>query len=444
MDIETCRVVLVPFDPVPAALDRNADRIARTVAGLNDADVVIFPHLALTGRPSVDGRFVTGLVAAAEEVAAQLAVKLSSGPALILGSPWRDAKSLHDAALVLDKGTIIATRFRHSAPPATHWSALPAFDCASRQGPVTVRGVRMGILLACDIDSPDVAQFLFSNRAEMLVALNGAPFSPHAPDIQVQRAMVRVQETKLPLLSVNLLGAQGSMVYDGHAFALTSDRWLAASIRWSGQPLALRAERFGSAPDIWAIAGTASEAALDEAAALVRAVTLWIADQVRRQGRTGAVVLFGADNDGGDELIAAVAAAAVGPGRLSLIVDATNGLSVTRAAGVAAALGCNASVAFNCSSVISALPGGFDVPANRHIAWGAALAAFAAQNDAAVLSGQRYRPDGWPAGTLTPFARLTVQEIMSLAKSHFALWEGTEPGEDRSFSDCFRPWRGIF
>ena len=103
-------------------------------------------------------------------------------------------------------------------------------------GPVTVKGVRIGVPICEDIwtdESPayeNVVECLAETGAEILIVPNGSPYARDKDDVRLNVAVARVTECGLPLIYVNQLGGQDELVFDGASFALNADRSLAAQL----------------------------------------------------------------------------------------------------------------------------------------------------------------------------------------------------------------------
>ena len=89
-------------------------------------------------------------------------------------------------------------------------------DC----GPISFKGIRLGLMICEDMWFPDVAESLQESGAQILIVINGSPFDQNKEDERISVAVSRVVETKLPLIYVNQIGGQDELVFDGGSFAL--------------------------------------------------------------------------------------------------------------------------------------------------------------------------------------------------------------------------------
>src|SRR4029450_5762813 len=102
----TMRVVLAQINTVVGDLDGNAERIRSRLAEAKEqqADLVVFPELAVTGYPPEDLLLRPSFVQAAQEKAEALA-REARGIVALIGVPWFD-RDLYNACAVCAAGEI--------------------------------------------------------------------------------------------------------------------------------------------------------------------------------------------------------------------------------------------------------------------------------------------------------------------------------------------------
>ncbi len=334
-------IALAQINPTVGDIDGNVDRIglARAEAAKEGADLVVTGELALSGYPPEDlvlkPAFQDTIEAGLERLAAETA---DGGPGLLIGAPWRDKVSLHNAALMLDGGALTAVRFKHELPNYGVFDEKRVFAQGPMPGPVAFRDVRLGVMICEDMWLADVTECLQESGAEILVVINGSPFETDKPDDRLNPAVARVTESGLPLAYVNLVGGQDELVFDGASFVLGRDRKLLAKApSWREDVLVTRWTRDG---DAWTCAEAAITPGPDEIEAIYRALVLGLRDYVGKNGFPG--VLIGLSGGIDSALTAAVAADALGSDKVHCVVmpsPYTSKESIEDAAETAANLG---------------------------------------------------------------------------------------------------------
>jgi len=227
------RIALAQLNLTVGDIAGNRDRIrrARAEAAGQGADLVVTPEFSIGGYPPEDlvrkPSFAEACDAAIAELAADTA---DGGPALVVGGPWRDAGRLYNAAFVLDGGEITARRAKHELPNYGVFDDKRVFDAGPSPGPVSFRGVRLGIMVCEDFWLPAVSETLAETGAEMLLSINGSPFEEGKQAQRIALAVSRVVETGLAFAFVGQVCGQDELVFDGASFVVNPDRSLAVQM----------------------------------------------------------------------------------------------------------------------------------------------------------------------------------------------------------------------
>ncbi|NYZ15666.1 NAD(+) synthase [Azospirillum sp. RWY-5-1] len=312
MTTDRISIALAQLDCAEGAVTANLDRVrtARAEAAARGADLVLCPEWTASGPPP-DGGFAPALLDAVEEGVRALAAETADGgPALLIGAPWRQDGRTHGGLVLLDGGAVATLRFRHHRPEGAPFVAGPV------PGPMSVRGVRLGVMAGADLESLDVAETLAESGAEILAVLDAEPFAPGGHDRRVQAAVVRVIECGLPLVRVNPAGGQGRRVFEGASFAIGADRSLRVQATAFEEHLVLT--RWERDDDAWICAEGERIAPTEGAEALYRALTLRLAGHANKNGFAGAVVPLNGGLDGA--LSAALAVDALGAERVRVLL----------------------------------------------------------------------------------------------------------------------------
>ena len=252
--------------------------------------------------------------AAVEELARETA---DGGPAVLIGTPWVEDGKLYNACALLDDGRIAAIRFKVNLPNYGVFDEKRVFARGPVAGPVTIRGVRVGVPICEDIwleeseDYENVVECLAETGAEILIVPNGSPYARDKNDLRLSVAVARVTESGLPLVYLNQVGGQDELVFDGASFVLNADLSLAAqlpafeesitTLRWSKSAAGWRCD----GPVAPLLEGDKGDYA---------ACVLGLRDYVRKNGFPG--VLLGVSGGIDSALCAAIAVDALGADRV--------------------------------------------------------------------------------------------------------------------------------
>ena len=335
-------LALAQMNPTVGDVAGNVQLVlqARAQAAAQGADLVVCPELTLSGYPPEDlvlkQSFQNSILDAVNQLAAATA---DNGPALLVGAPWLVGLSLHNAVLLLERGTIAAIRLKHHLPNYGVFDEARVFRPGPLPLPIGFRGVRLGVMICEDMWYPDVAASLQQGGAEILVVPNGSPFEGDKQGQRLVQARARVMETQLPLVYVNQVGGQDELVFDGASFCLDRSGSETARLHpWLEETAVVTFDRHDQ--DGWDGQG-AMAPALSPQEMLYQALVVGLRDYVAKNRFPGVVLGLSGGID--SALAAALAADALGPDKVWCVMmpsPYTSQDSLDDAEAVARLLGC--------------------------------------------------------------------------------------------------------
>jgi NAD+ synthase len=310
------KITLAQLNPTVGDIDGNAAkaRLARARAQADGSDLLLLPELFITGYPPEDlvlkPAFQAACRAAIETLARETA---DGGPAVLIGSPWVEDGKLYNACALLDGGRVATLRYKANLPNYGVFDEKRLFARGPAAGPVTVRGVRVGVPICEDIwleeseDYENVVECLAETGAEIIVVPNGSPYARDKTDVRLSVAVARVTESGLPLVYLNQVGGQDELVFDGASFALNADLSVAAQLPAFVEDITTLCWVKGE--DGWCCSGPVAPP-LEGDQADYAACVLGLRDYVRKNGFPG--VLLGISGGIDSALCAAIAVDALG------------------------------------------------------------------------------------------------------------------------------------
>ncbi|MTV13966.1 MULTISPECIES: NAD+ synthase [Bradyrhizobium] len=346
MSEQQIKITLAQLNPTVGDVTGNAAkaRAAREKAKADGADLVVLSELFIAGYPPEDlvlkPAFQSACRAAIEELARETG---DGGPAVLIGTPWVEDDKLYNACALLDGGRIAALRFKANLPNYGVFDEKRLFARGPAPGPVTVRGVRIGVPICEDIwleeseDYENVVECLAETGAEILVVPNGSPYARDKADLRLSIVVARVTESGLPLVYLNEVGGQDELIFDGASFALNADLSVAAQLPAFAENITTLTWR--KTADGWRCNGPIA-AQLEGDKADYAACVLGLRDYVRKNGFPG--VLLGVSGGIDSALCAAIAVDALGADKVRGVMlpfRYTAQVSIDDAAKLAAALG---------------------------------------------------------------------------------------------------------
>jgi NAD+ synthase (glutamine-hydrolysing) len=240
---------MAQLDLVVGDLSANVSRIKRALATAEEAeaDLCLFPELAVTGYPPEDllmkPRFLTDNQAAVEEVAAatsrcavvvgyvEASNELDVGSWTGDGGGTKPPARLANAAAICAGGSIVGTYRKRALPNYGVFDEKRWFSAGT--GPLVlygIAGLAVGISICEDVWSPDgpVVE-LGQGGADLVVNINASPFSHGRWEERLAMLRRRVAEAGCALAYCNLVGGQDELVFDGASVVLDRDGALLAA-----------------------------------------------------------------------------------------------------------------------------------------------------------------------------------------------------------------------
>jgi len=308
---ERLTIALAQRNPTVGDIEGNIALIRDSATACKHVDLVVFSELVVSGYPPEDlvlkPFFQDKVEAAVHALAAETA---NGGPALLVPTPWREDGKLYNAVVLLEDGKITATRYKYDLPNYGVFDEKRVFAPGPMPGPISFRGVRIGVPICEDIWTPDVVECLEESGAEILVVPNGSPYESDKHEDRQMHAVARVTETGLPLVYVNQVGGQDELVFDGGSFVLNADHSLAVQApSWCEATVVTEWTR--NEAGTWHCATAEIKKPSEGLDAIYNAMMLGLRDYVRKNGFPGIVLGMSGGIDSG--LSAAVAIDALGP-----------------------------------------------------------------------------------------------------------------------------------
>ena len=309
-------ITLAQLNPTVGDVEGNANRAraARARAVADGADLVVLSELFIAGYPPEDLVLKPAFQAACRSAVEALARETADGgPAMLVGSPWVEEGKLYNGCALLEGGRVSALRFKANLPNYGVFDEKRVFARGPAAGPVTVRGVRVGVPICEDVwveESPDyenVVECQAETGAEIIVVPNGSPYARDKTDVRLSIAVARVTESGLPLIYLNQVGGQDELVFDGASFALNGDLSVAAQLPDFVEDITTL--RWTRGNDGWRCAGPIMPV-LEGDKADYAACVLGLRDYVRKNGFPG--VLLGISGGIDSAVCAAIAVDALG------------------------------------------------------------------------------------------------------------------------------------
>ena len=211
------RVVMAQLNMLVGDIPGNTERVieaARASVERHQADVVVFPELALTGYPPEDLLLRPSLSVRVER-ALQLLRKESLPLVMVVGYPLWEHGRLYNAAVVIDNGEITARYRKQHLPNYQVFDEMRYFTPGEETLVVDIRGVPTAITICEDIWSEGPVENAAKAGAQLVLNLNASPYARGKGEVRRALLERRARDNAVAIVYVNLVGGQDELVFDG-------------------------------------------------------------------------------------------------------------------------------------------------------------------------------------------------------------------------------------
>ncbi len=224
---DSLRLAMAQFDFPVGAVASNAERIGRMIAEARDefdADIVVFPELAISGYPPEDLLLRPSFLAACEAALHEVA-KAATGIVAVVGWPESAGSVLYNAASVLRDGRVEATYRKRELPNYAVFDERRYFEVDPDGGPCVfeVQGVPVGVVVCEDLWFPEPLADTVAAGAQLVLVPNASPFERGKHAQRDALLAERTRESGVALAYLNLVGGQDSVVFDGASVVADGD-----------------------------------------------------------------------------------------------------------------------------------------------------------------------------------------------------------------------------
>jgi NAD+ synthase (glutamine-hydrolysing) len=312
------RIALAQINTTVGDFAGNAARIVEYArrAQAQAADLVVFPELALCGYPPRDLVEKRDFVERCETELVSLATALPPVPALVgcvRPSGVERGKAVADAAALLANGRIAMGYSKILLPFYDVFDESRYFEPGPGPAVYPLPGARVGITICEDVWNDknfwkrqlyhrDPVEETVHAGATLLVNIASSPFAAGKPELRQQMLRTIAVERRLPVVYVNQVGGNDSLIFDGGSMAFDSKGELQTRARQFEEDLVIF-DTGGGAAALAPAAGSETEE-------VYRALLLGLRDYVTKCGFRKVIVGLSGGID--SSLVATLAADAMG------------------------------------------------------------------------------------------------------------------------------------
>jgi NAD+ synthase (glutamine-hydrolysing) len=222
---DSITIALAQVDLFVGDVSGNVEKIVAYATRARDelqADLVVFPELAVCGYPPEDLLFHSGLRRRVEDALGEIRTSVK-GIAVLAGFPEYSDDQIYNACAVFQGGDVIARYRKHLLPNYRVFDEERYFKAGREATVFSLNGVRIGLNICEDVWGAEPVAAAKAAGAECIVAINGSPYELQSQTIREDVVRDRVEEIRLPVVYLNMVGGQDELVFDGGSFVMDAD-----------------------------------------------------------------------------------------------------------------------------------------------------------------------------------------------------------------------------
>jgi NAD+ synthase (glutamine-hydrolysing) len=320
------KIALAQINPTVGDFQGNSKKIVQFAqeAAAARADLVMFSELAVCGYPPADLLEKPSFVARAGEAVAEIAAATKGLISVITGyvapAPSGTGKHVINAAALLRNGAVKFLQSKRLLPFYDVFDEQRYFSPAESQSLYTFDEQRIALTICEDawndklfwprqLYPVDPIEELMRSGGSLILNISASPYYRGKRELRRRMLAAIARRHKVPVVMVNQVGGNDSLVFDGSSVALGPDGSVIAQARSFAEDLVLF--------DTTSLVGDRHPTDSSEDGAVFHALALGTRDYVRKCGFSK--VLIGLSGGVDSALVAAIAVEAVGKENVTTI-----------------------------------------------------------------------------------------------------------------------------
>ena len=240
------RIAIGQINPIVGDIGYNTNLMLKRIyqAKEEQADLVIFPELAILGYPPRDLLLRPEIYRRVEQALSEKIQPASQDIGILLGVPVKDGAKdrLYNSGLLYHCGSLMGRQDKTLLPNYDVFDESRYFTGAVNRSPLTFRGCRLGVAICEDIWNDkdfwgearyeaDPIQELATKGAEIIININASPYHYGKRQLRVRMLRAIAKKYGKTVVYVNQVGGNDELIFDGSSMILDA----AGRIVWQGR-----------------------------------------------------------------------------------------------------------------------------------------------------------------------------------------------------------------
>ncbi|MDX1924484.1 MAG: NAD+ synthase [Rickettsiaceae bacterium] len=212
---------LAQINPILAHFEHNMGIIKKEIQNSHDADIVIFPELAICGYNPQDLILREDFVSECmNQIDSLCSFSKNIDKLIIIGSPRLfDGKTYNSAFCILN-GKIIHIHDKIALPNYGVFDENRLFAKGQKILPISISGKKICVIVCEDMWNMEVLDEVVPLEPDYVICINASPYTKSKIARRNSVASNFATRARSALLYVNQVGLQDTIIYDGSSFIL--------------------------------------------------------------------------------------------------------------------------------------------------------------------------------------------------------------------------------
>ncbi|MCS7203189.1 MAG: NAD+ synthase [Thermodesulfovibrio sp.] len=220
--MRSIRIALCQINPTVGDIEGNTEKIFSFIekAKAKDAQIVVFPELALTGYTPEDLLFYPSFINKTQESLNEI-VKRVKDFIVILGIPVKK-EDLFNGAVLLCQEKIIDFYYKIYLPNYSVFDEMRYFKSGKKLSIYEYDGILFGVNICEDIFHPSLPSLIqAAYGAELIVNISASPFYVGKYEKKLRMLQTRAYDLGVYIVYLNMVGGQDEIVFDGRSVVIS-------------------------------------------------------------------------------------------------------------------------------------------------------------------------------------------------------------------------------
>lgn len=220
--MRTLRLALCQINPVVGDIEGNLQKILFYIdkAVAEQAEIIVFPELAITGYNPEDLLFYPAFIRKAEDALDEIAKKVKDF-VLVVGLPVKK-DDLYNSAAIISNQSVIDFYHKIYLPNYSVFDEMRYFKPGSRTPVYEYDGVFFAVNICEDIFHPSLPGLIqAATGAELIINISASPFYAGKYQRKTRMLTTRAYDMGVYVCYLNMVGGQDETVFDGRSLVIS-------------------------------------------------------------------------------------------------------------------------------------------------------------------------------------------------------------------------------